>query len=55
MKTNIYNDEKIIDALYHHDHSNFLTIKELMQVRGIGEKSAIEAYNMLHGLPLNRD
>ncbi len=32
-----------------------LTIKELMQVRGIGEKSAREAYNMLHGLPLNRD
>ena len=44
MKTNIYNDEKIIDALYHHDHSNFLTIKELMSVKGKLNKNEYNVY-----------
>jgi len=44
MKTNIYNDEKIIDSLYHHGHSNFLTLKELMSIKGKINKNEYSVY-----------
>ena len=44
MKTNYYNDEKIIDHLYHHGHTNFLTLKELASVKGKLNKNEYNVY-----------
>lgn len=44
MKTNYYNDEKIIDNLYHHGHTNFLTLKELASVKGKLNKNEYNVY-----------
>ena len=44
MKTNIYNNEKIIEHLYHHGHTNFLTLKELASVKGKLNKNEYNVY-----------
>ena len=44
MKKNIYNDEKIIEQLYNYGHTNFLTQKELMSVKGKLNKNEYNVY-----------
>ena len=44
MKKNIYNDEKIIEHLYNYGYSNFLTIKELISVKGKLNKNEYNVY-----------
>lgn len=44
MKTNIYNDEKIIEHLYNYGYSRFLTIKELISVKGKLNKNEYNVY-----------
>ena len=44
MKTNNYNDEKIIGQLINHGHTNFLTLKELMSVKGKLNKNEYNVY-----------
>lgn len=44
MTKNNYNIEKIIDSLYNKKHSNFLTQKDLMQVKGKLNKDEYNIY-----------
>jgi len=44
MKTNIYNDEKIIEHLYNYGYSKFLTMKELASVKGKLNKNEYHVY-----------
>ena len=44
MKSNYYNDEKIIGQLINHGHTNFLTLKELMSVKGKLNKNEYNIY-----------
>jgi RNA-binding protein YlmH len=44
MKTNIYNDEKIIEHLYNYGYTNFLTMKELASVKGKLNKNEFHVY-----------
>lgn len=44
MKSNYYNDEKIIGQLLNHGHTCFLTLKELMSVKGKLNKNEYNVY-----------
>lgn len=44
MKSNIFNIEKVVDALNNHGSSNFITQKELMAVKGKLNKNEYQIY-----------
>ena len=44
MKTNIFNTEKVIESIYNHGSSNFITQKELMSIKNKTNKNEFQIY-----------
>ena len=44
MKTNIFNTEKVIESVYNHGSSNFITLKELMVIKSKTNKNEFKIY-----------
>lgn len=44
MKTNIFNTEKVIESIYNHGSSNFITKKELMVIKNKTNKNEFQIY-----------